>query len=103
MFAYGGCGGNQNNFNSLQECEDRCGQVQEPCGLPPLYGRCDQNDTRYYFDSRTSECAPFSYSGCGGNRNNFGDEEECRRYCLREQSQPERPVDIDVVCFKNVY
>lgn len=99
VFAYGGCGGNQNNFRSLRECEDSCGQVQDPCELRPLYGRCDQNITKYYYDSRSSECVPFTYSGCGGNRNNFEDENECRRYCQRDQGHPDTP-EIDIVSFR---
>ncbi|EPB80770.1 Kunitz/Bovine pancreatic trypsin inhibitor domain protein [Ancylostoma ceylanicum] len=56
-FIYGGCEGNENNFEDEKECKS------------------------YYFNMKTGECKPFVYGGCGGNNNNFKDEKECRRIC----------------------
>lgn len=88
IFGYGGCGGNQNNFRTIDECESSCGNVQDPCGLPPVYGRCAENITRYYYDQRTDECVPFEYSGCRGNKNNFYSDSECKEQCQRREPEP---------------
>uniref|UniRef100_A0A0N5B1H6 Kunitz/Bovine pancreatic trypsin inhibitor domain protein n=1 Tax=Syphacia muris TaxID=451379 RepID=A0A0N5B1H6_9BILA len=45
------------------------------CGIPV--------STRYYFDEVTNMCRPFSYSGCGGNENNFKSKGQCLRYCAK--------------------
>lgn len=69
VFGYGGCNGNQNKFDTAEECESKCGNVQDLCGLPPVRGRCQENVTRYYYDARSDQCLTFEYSGCRGNRN----------------------------------
>ncbi|KAJ6638506.1 Papilin, partial [Pseudolycoriella hygida] len=83
VFAYGGCGGNANNFRSVEECEQQCGHVQDPCTMPPVYGQCQDNLTRWYYDQRSEECYEFSFTGCAGNKNNFHSERDCRNQCAR--------------------
>lgn len=100
VFAYGGCGGNENNFMSNEECEQNCGNVQDPCSLPPVYGRCQENITRYYYDARSDECVTFAFSGCRGNKNNFYTEHECLGQCQRRRPdvhQTDAPPKIDDV------
>nr|XP_029723407.1 papilin-like isoform X4 [Aedes albopictus] len=101
-FTYTGCGGNQNNFERYDECESSCGSVEDACTLRPFYGRCDENETRWYYDQRSQRCHTFTFSGCQGNANNFYTEQDCERQCRTEpapapeqerepERQPERP------------
>ncbi|XP_070604826.1 kunitz-type protease inhibitor 4 [Erythrolamprus reginae] len=53
------------------------------CILPPDRGLCYTMRKRWYFDYERKECLPFSWSGCGGNENNFKDRLECQEACLR--------------------
>ncbi|VDN07617.1 unnamed protein product [Thelazia callipaeda] len=88
IFTYSGCGGNGNNFGSRNECFAACHQPPKP--TPDLHNVCehsiDPGDCtgvfqRFAFDSATKECRAFTYSGCGGNGNNFGSALECRQKC----------------------
>ncbi|UYV74459.1 mig-6, partial [Cordylochernes scorpioides] len=53
----------------------------DPCCLPPDSGPCDAIFKRWYHDCETGTCRNFTYSGCGGNTNNFVTEGECRAQC----------------------
>uniref|UniRef100_G1Q197 Tissue factor pathway inhibitor n=1 Tax=Myotis lucifugus TaxID=59463 RepID=G1Q197_MYOLU len=46
-------------------------------------GQCTANVTRFYFDSDAGTCRTFSYSGCGGNENNFVSERACLKACKK--------------------
>ncbi|KAF0992223.1 hypothetical protein HZS_4399 [Henneguya salminicola] len=73
-FTYGGCKGNDNNFNSLKECEINCPESirKYVCSLPPAKGiPCLTSSTRFYYSVSKKSCQPFVYYGCGGNGNNF--------------------------------
>ncbi|XP_039456095.1 tissue factor pathway inhibitor a isoform X2 [Oreochromis aureus] len=94
LFEYGGCGGNQNNFETLEECEETClvSDNKNPCHLPQAPGPCRGLVSRFFFDSSSQECKQFYYGGCFGNANNFRTMAECQAKCLN----PEfcfRPVD----------
>ncbi|XP_003406008.1 tissue factor pathway inhibitor isoform X1 [Loxodonta africana] len=110
-FKYGGCLGNQNNFESLEECKNTCEDVvndfqldtvnnsptPQPtkisriwefhgpswCLTPADRGLCQANESRFYFNSNTGKCHPFKYSGCGGNENNFTSKKACLRTCKK--------------------
>ncbi|NWZ90335.1 TFPI1 inhibitor, partial [Nesospiza acunhae] len=111
-FKYGGCLGNQNNFRSLEECQNTC---QDNCELmflitlsfilccltlfflvlpelPPIpslcmtpmdRGLCRAKELRFFYNFSTGRCRPFSYSGCGGNENNFVSRKSCLRICKK--------------------
>ncbi|KAM9486949.1 tissue factor pathway inhibitor a isoform 4-T4 [Clarias gariepinus] len=83
-FEYGGCQGNENNFQSKEECETFClvKDYKSPCHLVDEPGPCRALVPRFFFDSKTKECRRFFYGGCLGNANNFQTLKECRHRCL---------------------
>ncbi|NXK65105.1 TFPI1 inhibitor, partial [Sylvietta virens] len=125
-FKYGGCLGNQNNFRSLEECQTTCqdncklmflitlsGQqvpvtaefqslnvstyliincfiptlspppIPSLCMTPMDRGLCRAKELRFFYNYLTGRCRPFSYSGCGGNENNFISRKSCLRICKK--------------------
>ena len=104
-FIYGGCGGNANNFKTLQQCQQKCGectiteQVYVPiqhklynyatlisanigiCNLPKVTGHCKASLPRYHFCKKSGQCEKFIYGGCGGNANNFKTLQQCQQKC----------------------
>ncbi|CAJ0597674.1 unnamed protein product [Cylicocyclus nassatus] len=58
------------------------------CGGPP--------QTRYFYDAPSRVCRPFTFTGCGGNENNFKSKGECIHFCnaeiicLRGDPHPDR-------------
>lgn len=102
QFIYTGCNGNENSFESLEECESLCSDAQDPCSLRPSYGRCSENQTKWYFDNRVGNCYEFAYSGCSGNRNNFDDRGSCESSCSQrrpDETPDHRPAPV-VIYFK---
>ncbi|PZC74553.1 hypothetical protein B5X24_HaOG207687 [Helicoverpa armigera] len=116
QFYYGGCGGNENNFNTEAECEGSCAELQtttttttarptqpqqqrpenpepaEYCLLEIDAGPCNDTVTRYAYDSALGRCVTFEYGGCGGNQNNFPDYEYCSLYCGATQDICQLPM-----------
>uniref|UniRef100_A0A8B9H4C5 BPTI/Kunitz inhibitor domain-containing protein n=1 Tax=Astyanax mexicanus TaxID=7994 RepID=A0A8B9H4C5_ASTMX len=104
-FEYGGCQGNANNFQTLDQCEEMCvvkGKSlhtsslhcelfkftpPEPCLSPVDRGNCDRLERRYAFNPRVKRCQMFQYSGCGGNRNNFLHKRHCMKTCTPDHSR----------------
>ncbi|KAM6467542.1 tissue factor pathway inhibitor isoform 1-T1 [Liasis olivaceus] len=116
-FQYGGCLGNQNNFKSLQECQDTChdrvsstnslqtdddhqvfstmnnnsaplikqelSRLPSLCVMPVDRGLCKANEKRFFYSLTTGRCHPFSYTGCGGNENNFTSRKSCLQMCKK--------------------
>ncbi|XP_009466286.1 PREDICTED: tissue factor pathway inhibitor isoform X2 [Nipponia nippon] len=120
VFKYGGCLGNQNNFKNLEECQTTCqgnsnllpivpaeehpntvnssspeeetnqfpGVFERPpipslCMTPMDRGLCRAKELRFFYNYSTGRCRPFSYSGCGGNENNFTSRRSCLRICKK--------------------
>ncbi|XP_008516785.2 tissue factor pathway inhibitor isoform X2 [Equus przewalskii] len=96
-FVYGGCEGNQNRFESLEECKEKCIRVypkksrrtegtlqkEKPdfCFLEEDAGICRGYITRYFYNNQSKQCERFKYGGCLGNLNNFDSLEECKNAC----------------------
>ena len=94
-FVFGGCQGNENNFRSLQECQEFCKSVMpqeernygpdmrrtSDCNLLPDRGTCLGNITMFYFEAISTTCKSFQYGGCLGNGNRFSMSSECDAFC----------------------
>ncbi|CCD61496.1 BPTI/Kunitz inhibitor domain-containing protein [Caenorhabditis elegans] len=59
--------------------------LQPECKLPLDMGKTPckngKKEIRYHFDQKSNIPLAFEYSGCGGNKNNFKTESECRFTC----------------------
>ena len=95
IFNYGGCQGNENNFQTLRECEGKCGV--DICSLPQRTGPCRALFRRYYYNARSGQCEMFTYGGCQGNSNNFRTASQCEERCVDKCTLPSEvgPCDGD--------
>ncbi|KAK8764420.1 hypothetical protein V5799_032971, partial [Amblyomma americanum] len=84
-FIYGGCGGNKNNYKTIQKCEVTCLRRRRPsnpvCYQPKVKGPCRAHIPRYFYNQTTKYCEQFVYGGCKGNQNNFETIESCLKTC----------------------
>ncbi|XP_022241638.1 papilin-like, partial [Limulus polyphemus] len=96
-FYYSGCGGNENNFNSLLKCQKRCGKPAsteilseefrtEICFLKEDKGPCTEVKLRFFYDKNDGVCKEFRYGGCLGNENRFRTRSECENKCGNSQN-----------------
>uniref|UniRef100_A0A8B9EB09 Tissue factor pathway inhibitor n=1 Tax=Anser cygnoides TaxID=8845 RepID=A0A8B9EB09_ANSCY len=98
IFEYGGCHGNENNFLTLEECQNKLwplySKTQESkfssaellkkpdfCFHEKDPGTCRGFFSRYFYNKETKLCEIFKYGGCLGNQNNFKSLEECQTTC----------------------
>lgn len=87
QFMYSGCEGNRNNFESREDCERSCANVQDPCELPKVEGPCRLNQRSFYYNARSDQCEQFYYGGCQGNANRFREQAECEQRCVRDPNR----------------
>ncbi|XP_044730136.1 papilin isoform X2 [Chrysoperla carnea] len=92
QFLYTGCEGNQNNFETIEECHRNCANSQDLCTLPKVEGPCDASYDQWYYNKGTDQCEPFVYGGCAGNTNRFNDQQSCEQRCQRRRA-PDSPIE----------
>lgn len=101
-FNYTGCGGNYNQFPSVEACDRACGRYRlqdvsvvrhihwlksnsfQVCSQGPSPGNCNLKVQKWHYDKESGRCKIFIWSGCGGNGNKFSSNEECTNLCERE-------------------
>ncbi|KAM5236338.1 kunitz-type protease inhibitor 2 [Ctenodactylus gundi] len=106
MFVYGGCGGNDNNYQSEEKCLEKCAGVTGPkkqdsddlssdsfnfeeyCAAEAITGPCRAAFPRWYFDPKKNSCDNFIYGGCRGNKNSYLSKEACMQRCFGKQMYP---------------
>lgn len=91
LFHYGGCYGNDNRFEDLDECEKSCWHIKKVpkiCRLEADEGVCKAMIKKYFYNLTSEQCEPFYYGGCYGNDNNFIDEDSCMQYCEFQKYGP---------------
>ncbi|TFK02256.1 endophilin-A2 [Platysternon megacephalum] len=84
-FTYGGCDGNENNFETGTECLGKCGG-HDICRLPTEVGPCTAAIPRWVYNWHSKKCEEFSYGGCNGNKNNFETKVDCLQACAGQGS-----------------
>jgi papilin len=83
IFTWGGCGANENNFETVEACEKVCPvQGRDPCLEPKKVEPCRAAINRFFFNSDSRNCELFSWGGCDANGNNFETIEACEASCV---------------------
>ena len=71
--------------------------VVKPCQDVMNKGNCSNSFNsfpRYYYNHTEAKCFEFTYSGCGGNLNNFVSQNECEVMCLNATKNEENVYSI---------
>ncbi|KAJ7381087.1 hypothetical protein OS493_004685 [Desmophyllum pertusum] len=87
QFAYSGCGGNKNNFQTQTACSSACSHAAgDICTLPMIEGPCKGFMPRWFYNSKKGRCEQFVYGGCSGNANRFNTKTQCQLRCAVDPS-----------------
>ncbi|KAL1474951.1 hypothetical protein MTO96_037641, partial [Rhipicephalus appendiculatus] len=94
-FTYGGCEGNSNNYETVEECKASCNPATEyeaKCLARAETGPCRAHATLWAYDAKLGECKTFTYGGCDGNENKYLTKEKCEETCKHLPAEPSNPV-----------
>ncbi|CAI2353491.1 unnamed protein product [Caenorhabditis sp. 36 PRJEB53466] len=71
-----------------ETCERACGKWRNVavCEKPVEHGDCQLAIPRWHYDTASSQCKMFMWTGCGGNGNSFSSKEDCESLCRAETS-----------------
>ncbi|KAK5973917.1 Kunitz/Bovine pancreatic trypsin inhibitor domain protein, partial [Trichostrongylus colubriformis] len=61
--------------NTYETCSTKLDRGDACCSSP-------NNTIRFFFDPELKQCFTYLYEGCGGGRNTFYTEEDCRSICI---------------------
>ncbi|XP_065171313.1 papilin-like isoform X3 [Atheta coriaria] len=91
QFIWGGCLGNNNRFETSEECIKECvvDSNIDSCDQPKEEGPCRGQYLRWYYNNETSTCDQFYYGGCQGNNNNYPTEQACQQQCAAPNRKKE--------------
>nr|XP_054928941.1 kunitz-type serine protease inhibitor 6-like [Dermacentor andersoni] len=89
-FTYGGCEGNRNNFETVEECKASCAPetaYEAKCLARAETGPCMALFTLWAYDSNLGRCKTFIYGGCDGTDNKYPTEQECMATCRHPSTE----------------
>ncbi|XP_070378510.1 papilin-like isoform X2 [Dermacentor albipictus] len=89
-FTYGGCEGNLNNFETVEECKASCAPqtvYEAKCLARPETGPCRGHMILWAYDVNTDRCKTFTYGGCDGTDNKYPTEQACVASCIRPRTE----------------
>uniref|UniRef100_A0A8D2KHT8 Kunitz-type protease inhibitor 2 n=1 Tax=Urocitellus parryii TaxID=9999 RepID=A0A8D2KHT8_UROPR len=120
-FVYGGCEGNDNNYQSKEECLEKCAGVTVPrrqdsddlsddvfnyeeyCAAKAVTGPCRAAFLRWYYDAEKNSCDNFIYGGCRGNKNSYLSKEACMQRCFGKEMYPVLPLGPKAVVLAGLF
>ena len=115
QFRYGGCNGNANNYETLEQCQSACEQTTvgksvrnekldlicwlDQCTQPAEAGPCKGEHARFFYDTITGQCRSFTYGGCQKNENHFSTLKDCLKVCVGSRERGTREGNRALVSF----
>ena len=84
-FIYSGCGGNLNQYFTIEECKAAC---PDPCTVPVSTISCLESNSKrkFYYNQAYDNCQQFAVGMCSSSNssNNFYSKEQCERRCVKD-------------------